>query len=431
LRPIDEDTLRALAGSRPADSFIVWAWRDGSLVVPEPLQVLNWSASDDAGDSVTVGQKVSLTVADPDGSLGAWRFDDPLGVGGTWLQLIYKVGGGRALNFARLRVTSNEPTEMVEWREIPEYGLEEPDSLTAPHMRMVPVTTAVVKLEAVDLTFDVDRDKLEDPESPESDATVLSEFRRLVSDYFPVVVDAGVEDVDISRLTIFEGERLQACQDLADRVSARYRMGGDGECHVYPRAVTPVQRFGPNEALVSVSRKQTLNGLYNRWIVEGKDSTTDEPVRGVVSIETGPLRYGGPHGRHQFKYTSEMITNGTQARAYAFQLRDKFLSSLAIELTLETAPWPQGQAGDRIEVACPVAAGYLVNFPGDVTSISRSGATVPGGTTLTVQCSYADVVAALGRTDWAQHLTGNMPELTWDRMPGTWGSLPAIEWDEL
>jgi hypothetical protein len=180
-----------------------------------------------------------------------------------------------------------------------------------------------------------------------------------------------------------------------------------------------------------VSRKQTLAGLYNRWIVEGKDSTTNEPVRAVASIETGPLRYGGPHGKSQFTYTSEMITTGSQARGYAVQLREKLLASLAIELTLETAPWPQGQAGDRVEVACPVAAGHLVNIPGDVTSISRQGSTVPGGTTLTVQCSYADVVAALGRTDWAQHLTGTLPDLTWDRMPGTWGSLPPIDWDDL
>lgn len=430
MRPIDEDTLTALSGSRPADEIIAWAWRDGSLVVPEPLQVLDWSARDQAGDSVKINQSMSLTVADPDGSLGAWRFDDPLGVGGTWVQIIYKVGGARALNFARLRVTGNTPTEFVEWREIPEYGMDEPDSLTEPHMRMVPVVTAAVKLELDDLTVNVDLDKLEAPESPGTGATVVSEFQRLTQDYFPTVVDDGVVDVDISRLTIFEGERLDACQDLAARVNARYRMGGDGECHLYPRPLTPVQRFGPNQALVSVSRKQALSGLYNRWIVEGKDSTTSEPVRAVVSIETGPLRYGGPHGRHQFKYTSEMITTGTQARAYAVQLREKFLASLAIELTLQTAPWPQGQAGDRVEVACPVT-GQLVNLPGDVTSISRSGTTVPGGTTLTVQCSYADVVAALSRTDWAEHLTGTLPELTWDRMPATWGLLPEIIWDDL
>lgn len=431
MRPVDVDTEVALSGSRPADSWIVWAWRDGSLVVPEPLQILSWSAQDDAADNQKVQQRMSLTIADPDGSLGAWRFDDPLGVGGTWLQLIYKVGGARAVNFARMRVTSNKPTEFVEWREVPEYGLEEPDSLTEPHMRMVPVVTAAVRLELVDLTINADLDKLEDPESPADGATAVSEFRRLTQDYFPTVVDDGVQDVEISRLTIFEGERLEAAQDLASRVNARYRMGGDGECHIYPRPLTPVQRFGPNQALISVSREQVLSGLYNRWIVEGKDSTTGEPVRAVVSIETGILRYGGPHGRHQFKYNSEMITTGTQARAYAVQLREKFLASLAIELTLETAPWPQGQGGDRVEVACPVAAGHLVYLPGDVTSISRSGSTVPGPTQITVQCSYADVVAALARTDWAQHLTGNLPDLTWDRLPGTWGTLPPITWDDL
>lgn len=85
MRPIDEATRTALDGSRPADTFIVWAWRGGSLAVPEPLQIINWSADDAAGDSVRIAQQLSLTIADPDGTLGAWRFDDPLSVAGTQL----------------------------------------------------------------------------------------------------------------------------------------------------------------------------------------------------------------------------------------------------------------------------------------------------------------------------------------------------------
>jgi len=55
------------------------------------------------GDNVKVGQRISLTVADPDGVLGAWRFDDPLGVGGTKLQVIYNVGGSGAVNYGWFR----------------------------------------------------------------------------------------------------------------------------------------------------------------------------------------------------------------------------------------------------------------------------------------------------------------------------------------
>jgi len=431
VRLIDEATLQALEGSRPADSLVVWAWRDGSLLVGEPLQVVDWSAQDEAGDSVKVGQRLSLTVADPDGTLGAWRFDDPLSAAGTRLQVVYRVGGAGAVNFGWFRVTSNEPEEVVDSRVINEYGLMVPDGVEAPHERRVYVTSGRVRLEAVDLTYGVDQDRFESPQSPAPHSTVLGEFARLTAEHFPVVVDPGVTDRGISSKTVWDRERLEACQDMLALVSARYRMGGDGECHVYPLVSEPVLTVEPGASLVSVSRKQSVDGLYNRWVVEGKDKDSGQPVRAEVQISAGPLRWGGPHGRVPFFYSSEMVDSYDSAAAYARQLRADFLAGLAVELSVEVPPRPELQAGDRVRVGCPVGGGHVAYFPGAISSIRRSGSTVPGGTSLTVSCSYADVSAALGRTDWAVNLTGEMPELTWDRMPGNWGSLPALEWDEL
>lgn len=430
MRLIDELSLDALEGSRPADSLTVWAWRGDSLVVPEPLEVIDWGFEDQTGDNVKVSQRISLTVADPDGSLGAWRLDDPLAVTGTKLQIIYHVGGAGALNYGTYRLTSNEPDEVTESRIIDEYGYEEPDGMLEPHKRRVYVTRSVVKLEAVDLTVEPDRDRFEAPQSPGAGATVQSEVKRLLSPYFPVVADPGVPNVSVSRQLVFDRERLEAVQDLLGRVSARYRMGGDGECHLYPRSTDPVWRVGPNEGLVRVQRKQSFDGLYNRWVVEGKEGGSGNPVRGAVNIESGPLKYGGPHGRVPHFYSSEMITSTAAAVLYAIELREQFLASLALELAVECVPRPELQAGDRIEVGCPFE-GRIAWIPGEITSIKRSGATVPGPTSLTVVCAYGDVIAALGRTDWAEHLTGTLPPLTWDRMPSTWGSLPLINWDQL
>lgn len=430
MRTIDEASLEALGGSRPTDTLTVWAWRGGVLVLPEPLEVISWSVDDEAGDSVKVGGKLSLTVADPDGTLGAWRFEDALSVAGTELRVIYNVGGSGSVNFGRFRVTSNEPSVAVDSRVVAEYGYAKPDSPDAPHERRVYVTTGVVKLDAVDLTFNVDRDRFEAPESASS-GTVLNEIARLTKRHFPLVIDAGVTDTNVSPLLVFDRERLEAVQDLASRVNARYRMGGDGECHVYPARTNPVWRVEPTAGLVSVARKQSADGLVNRWVVEGKEAADGKPVRATASIDSGPLRYGGPHGRAPFFYSSEMIVTEGQALAYAIQLRDEFLATLAVELAVETVPRPELQAGDWIEVGCPVAAGHVAYFPGQVTSIRRSGSPVPGPTSLTVACSYADVNDALNRTEWADHITAGMPALTWDRMPSTWGSLPAITWDSL
>jgi hypothetical protein len=431
MRLIDGFSLTALEGSRPADTLTVWAWRGSSLVVPEPLQIINWSAQDDAGDAVKIGQKMSFTIADPDGSLGAWRFDDPLGVGGTKLQVVYRVGGAGAVNFAWLRVVANEPDEVIDWRPIDEYGHDLPDGMLGPHRRSRPILQGVVKLEAVDLTINVDRDKLENPESPGEDATILSEFQRLTAEYFPTVIDDGVTDRPVSRQLVLDRERLEAAQDLLSRISASYRMGGDGECHVYPRTAPPVWRTEPGNCLVSVSRKQSLGGLYNRWVVQGKDSGDGNPITGSATITTGPLHYGGPHGKAQFFYSSEMIETVGQANAYAEELKTKAMASLAVELTVITSPRPELQAGDRIEVGYPVAAGHVAYFLGQITSAGRQGNPLPGPTTLTVSCSYSDVITSLKRTEWAQFLTAGTPELTWDRMPGTWGTFPDIEWDDL
>jgi len=431
MRLIDEASRDALDGSRPADTLTVWAWREGSLVLPDPLQVVDWSSSGDAGDSVKVGQRLSLTVADPDGSLGAWLFDDPLGVAGTELRVIYRVGGAGAVNYGKFRLIGNAPSEVVDSRVVDEYGLVVPDSPVEPHTRRKFVVSGAVKLEAVDLTYNVDLDRFEAPQSPPGGATALSEFKRLTARHFPTVVASGVTDAPVSSKTVWDRERLEACQDVLALVGARYRMGGDGECQVYKPGGAPVWRVEPTAGLVSVSRKQAAEGLYNRWVVEGKDSTTGDPVRATVSLDAGPLRHGGPHGRVPYFYTSEMITSYAQALAYAASLRDKFLGSLAVELSVVTVPRPELQEGDRIEVGCPVTAGHVVYMPGDITSIKSGGNPVPGPTTLTVLCSYSDVAEALSRTDWTKDLTTARPELTWDRMPANWGNLPNLTWNQL
>lgn len=431
MRRIDQNTLDALEGSRPADTLTVWAWRGTELVVPEPLMIKDWSLGDEAGDNVKIAQRVSFLFADPDGTLGAWRFDDPLGVGGTKLQVIYNVGGAGAVNYAWFRVTGNSPTEYRESRVIDEFGYEEPDGSLPIHKRRIWITTAAVSVSAVDITEYVDQDKLEAPQSPKAGATVISEWRRLTGEYFPTVVDPGVTDRSVNRTLVYEKERLDAGQDLLSRISARFRMGGDGEAHIYPRRGPLVWRVEPGKGLVNVTHSMSSGGLYNRWVVEGKETTTGNPITAAVQLTTGALKYGGPYGKAQYFYKSEMITTETDAINYASTLRDEFLGNLSIELEVQTTPRPELQAGDRIEVGCPVKGGHIAYLPGEISSIQRSGDPLPRGTALKVRCSYADVVFALSRTEWAKHLTGSMPELTWDLIPGTWGQLPDRPWDGL
>ncbi|MCT9624279.1 hypothetical protein HWD94_03965 [Pseudarthrobacter equi] len=431
MRLLDVTTALALEGSRPADTWIARAWRGNQLVVDEPLEIIDWSAQDSAGDNTKIAQQLTLTIADPAGRLGAWKYDDPLSVAGTEVQLIYKVGGAGAVNFGWFRVTGNEPEEVVDSRALDEYGYIEPDGDLPPHMRRVYVTPSRVRLTLLDRTINPDLNKLEQPESPRAGATIISEWRRLTGEHFPTVVDDGVVDRAVSTKLVYEKERLEAGQDLLGRISAGYRMGGDGECHIYPLDTDPVLRIEPGNAMVSVGRKQLLSGLYNRWVVEGKDQGDGLPIRAAANLTVGPLAYGGAHGKAPFFYQSEMIGTIADAAAYAEELRDKFLRTLALELSVSMTPHPGLQGGDRVEIGCPIAVGHVVYFTGTITGISRSGDVLPRETSLTVSCSYLDILTGLSRTPWAKHLTDERPELTWDRMPATWGTLPDVTWTEL
>lgn len=428
---IDDESRAALDGSRPSDELVVWAWFDGALAWPDPLQVVSWSRSGSAESSSKVQQQVKLTIADPSGELSPWRFDDVLGVAGTLLQVMYKVGGAGVLNTGWFRVEDNAPDESFTRYTIPEYGLVVPDSPVRPHERDRYVSSgSVVEVDAVDLTVFMDRDQIVVPESPQGTSpTILSEVRRLVKGYFPVAVADGVVDRAVSKQLILDGGRLEAVQDLLARINARYRMTGEGVMEIYPMAPGPiVWRVEPMAGLVKVGRSQSVDGLKNVWLVTGKEDSLGRPIRAVASITSGPLRDGGPHGRVTETYSSEMITNYSQAIQYAETLKTRQMQSLAVKLSVETIPRPDLQSGDWIEVGCPVMAGHVAYFPGEIISISSSGSPIPGPTTMTVSCSYADVISALDRTEWAENLTREKPDLTWDRMPTQWGKTPAIPW---
>ena len=431
---IDDESRAALDGSRPADELVVWAWYDGQLAHPDPLGIASWSLQGSADPDTKVQQQLSLKVQDPDGTLSPWLFDDPLGVGGVELHVMYRIGGAGVVNRGRFRVQDNSPKESYRKYAVAEYGYRQADSPTAPHERNVMVPSgAVIDLNAVDLTANVDRDRLLAPESPKGTSpTVLGEFTRLIGDHFPTVVADGVLDRAVSKTLVYDRERLEACQDLLASISARYRMGGDGECEVYPLVPgVPVWRVEPTAGLVEVNRTQSLDGLYNMWVVAGKENAKGKPVRGSSSLTFGPLRNSGPHGRYPYFYSSEMITSAQQANEYAATLQAQHMAKLAVELEVTTIPRPEIQPGDSIEVGCPVAAGHVVYIPGEVVSKAESGSPIPTPTKFTVSCSYADLQAALAQTTFGQHLTREMPPLTWDRMPTSWGTTPNLTWNNL
>lgn len=401
MRPIDQNTLNALTGSRSGDGITVYVWYGGQLAYPDPLPVSAWQMDWDVTRQI---QTLSLDVTDKDGKLAPWLLEDPLGAGGSRLQVIYRVGGAGVVNMGWYRITNPKPAET--WRRYVidaagQVNIDSPIPNGKAHV-LIP-GGATVKVTADDLGIIIANDQLLAPDSPQgASPTILSEIRRLLADRVPVVTAAGVVDRAVNATLIYQQDRLNTVQDLCSRIGCAYRMNGNGQFEVYPLATqTPAWTIkgGAEGVLVDVNRSQSITGLYNVFITNGTATVNGQqvPVRGVAQISAGPLRAGGPHGNYPTFYTSTMLTTQAECNAYAITMRDTQLAGLTMDLAVTCLPNPALQEGDWVTVANPVVNGQTATLNGKVKTMSlKSAGTSVDRMALTVQCSYTDVQAAIG-----------------------------------
>lgn len=383
---MSEEALSILAGSRSGDGVRAFAWYDGQLVGPEAgLPISDWGLN--YADQQVQGQ-FTATIDDPDGELAPWAVDDPLGVGGPRLQVIYTLPLGYTVDIGWFRIASNAPAESWRVYRLGEHG---DDLRFVSGGGRVPIT-------ADDLTRLAVRARLLAPDSPPAGATVLSEVRRLLRDIMPVAVAPGVTDVAVPRTLVYERERMNAVEDLVARIDAGCRMTNDGQLEVYPLAKTdPVWQVvgGDEGVLISVQREQSIDGLNNAWVVEGQDDDGRQLI-GRAFEDAGPLRYTGPHGPDPYFQASTGLLKTQSAVDFAAQtLRANQRAARSVDLVVECLPHPGLQIGDWVLVANPVVAGDPVPLVGRVTAIRLRGSAAAGVSpmVLTVACGYAEVQA--------------------------------------
>jgi hypothetical protein len=407
MRQVDDATAKALLGSRAGDKLVVYVWYDGNLVYDDPLQVANWKFSWDAGRQV---QSLNLTVVDSEGKLAPWLFEDPLGVGGSRLQVRYDIGSSGSINMGWYRIKTSTPKERWHSYVINERGRVNRDLPVPVGKKSVMLSGgATISITAYDLAYQAKLSRLIAPESPKTQ-NVVDEIKRLMADIAPVVTMSGVVDQPISPRVVYERDRLDAIQDLCKRISCDYRMNGDGQLEVYPLAAQDplVTLTGGEEGLlIDVDRSQDCDGLYNRFVVDGirrvtqsDGSILDVPVRGIASITVGPLRVDGPHGSVPEFYSSSMITTQEQADAYALEMMNTQLRGLTVDLAVTAAPLPYLQQGDWVKVGNPVVNGQSIDLVGRVKAMELgSNGTTTDKMTVVVQCLYVDVQRVLGGVD--------------------------------
>lgn len=404
MRPIDANTLAALTGSRAGDRLVIWPWYNGNPTTTAPLKVSQCTMDWDYTRQI---QTLTLTIADPDGSLSPWLLEDALGVGGAELQVIYQVGGAGAVNMGWYRIDKVTPAENWTPYIIDNLGQVNPGTVIPKDKRLVFTSGgSSIQITASDRGLDIQNGRLLAPDSPQGTSpTIMGEISRLLDGIAPVTTYGTVTDRAVNKTLIYVQERLNAVQDLCKRISCDYRMNGDGQFEVYPVAKdTPVWTIagGPEGVLVQVNRAQDITGLYNVFVADGTITISNQqvPIRGIASIVNGPLAVTGPHGSYPLFYSSTMLTTQAQCDAYAITMRDTQIAGLTVDLAVTCLPNPALQQGDWVVVAAPVINNQIVRLIGRVKTMQLNAANgTVGAMALTVECSYSDVQLVMGGVD--------------------------------
>ncbi|MFI7009963.1 DUF5047 domain-containing protein [Streptomyces sp. NPDC050145] len=143
---------------------------------------------------------------------------------------------------------------------------------------------------------------------------------------------------------------------------------------------------GEGGVMVSADMAVTGDGVYNRVVVAGENSSDDAPpviAEASITDPDDPLRYGGPFGRVTKTYSSSLITSIGAAQGAANALLRQYRAANRT-VSLSAVPNPALDAGDCIRVdygdAAPPELHLVQSFTvpldvggGDFTIATMSG----------------------------------------------------------
>lgn len=440
-------------GTSVHDFIEASVFRGGELVAG-PFKLgpfsLGWAASRQVQGQATI------TIPDDDGSLSPWGMGDALAPGGSRVSLTW-VSGATAMRvpMGLWRIREARPQES--WRM---YGgttktVLKPDHSTATFTFVgggvevdagegtytIPDAYVTVDEEAGTFTVDaecavgggfvsvttttpaliipgggsvtlrIDEDVtatagLEriDAAAPIRGASALSEMARLIQRFGAIDDTDAPDDVTIqSSYTAFPKSRLDALDELADMMGARFRVGPDGALQVVPsEGVGPVWTIqgGQGGALIGAGRVLSDADVFNHFVSTGATSDGREVV-GRAFVDGGPLAWDGPFGRVPVWHEST-ATSVASAITDATTTRDAWLAGGEIDLPVTCLAHPGLQVNDLVTLIPPTTAGEQ-SLVGRVVGMVWSSVTGEGGTTpgksmdLTVRVSTDALEAVAAR----------------------------------
>jgi hypothetical protein len=325
------------------------AWYDGELV----LEDVPWSAGqlgdDTTRDLVSSG---SMTSVAPDSSLIPSSWDAPLACFGSELQV--RVGvplAGQGVEWFSLG-----------WYVIEDFGCTE---WYQPYEHSDGTIEWVVRGTQVENTIGdrwqlVDQAAFATPEQPASLTSVIAEIKRLVDGIVDVSDLSGITDQAIPDSVVYSDSRATAVSDLAAVLALRPRMSRDGTLDlvpIVPASMSPVWTVTINddEAVARIrswTRKGDRSGLYNQFVSSGT-SVGGTPVQGVVTTDTGPLRFGGPFGQVPLKNNSALLTTIEACSADAARQQQKYGGGQTVLVPANVPANPALEVDDVIALELP------------------------------------------------------------------------------
>lgn len=179
---------------------------------------------------------------------------------------------------------------------------------------------STVELEFKDLSYRVDRDRVDVPTAPTDLSSMWAEVARLTGEQ----ITRSVPDVEIPRSVMYAENRLDAVGDLLDIADAVPHVTPDGTIgarpNEWPEPVDTLRR-GTGGTIVSVGRAIDPVDTYNRVAFRGK-SGDQTAILASAEITSGPLRIrnpdGGrsPYGRVTRFLSSDYVTTTADAQEY-------------------------------------------------------------------------------------------------------------------
>ncbi len=238
------------------------------------------------------------------------------------------------------------PSGATEWIPLMTGHLDETS-------RTRPVTgSGDITVKVADPSHRVAEDRLDVPAQTIANAPAVSEITRLVKATLGPQLDVVDETGSgaVASVIVIERERWDAVEKLADFLASEPFFDPLGRLVIRPQPTlsrSPVWtiRTGNRGSLLTAKDKRGREQVYNRVVASGQRTDGVPAVYATATDTTSPAYYGGPFGKKNRFYTSELLTTAAQCQATADALLAR-TRGLGAQVEIEALVNPALDAGD-------------------------------------------------------------------------------------